>query len=112
MKKLPIKVIEVSFENSTKSKALNEAMRRLEKNYDYAIILDADNLMEPEFLKKMNNAFNSGYQAVQGHRKAKNLNTNYAILDAASEEINNNIKVFTDVVNYIQFGNYTFIIVF
>lgn len=91
LKKLPIKVIEVSFENSTKSKALNEAMRRLEKNYDYAIILDADNLMEPEFLKKMNNAFNSGYQAVQGHRKAKNLNTNYAILDAASEEINNNI---------------------
>lgn len=91
LKKLPIIVIEVSFENSTKSKALNEAMRRLDKNYDYAIILDADNLMETEFLRKMNNAFNRGYQAVQGHRKAKNLNTNYAILDAASEEINNNI---------------------
>ena len=91
LKKLPIKVIEVSFENSTKSKALNTAMLSLDKLYDYAIVLDADNLMEPHFLAKMNAAFKNGYRVVQAHRKAKNLNTPFAILDAASEEINNHI---------------------
>ena len=91
LKTLPILLIEVSFEESTKAKALNTAMANLKESYDYAIVLDADNLMEPNFLVKMNNAFLSGYQIVQGHRKAKNVNTSFAILDAASEEINNHI---------------------
>jgi cellulose synthase/poly-beta-1,6-N-acetylglucosamine synthase-like glycosyltransferase len=91
LKSLPITLIEVSFEESTKAKALNKAMADLEAVYDYAIVLDADNIMEPDFLIKMNDAFQNGYQIVQGHRKAKNLNTSFAILDAASEEINNHI---------------------
>ncbi len=91
LKELPIKLVEVSFEKSTKAKALNSAMATLKDHYDYAIILDADNIMEPDFLNKMNAAFEGGYQIVQGHRKAKNLNTSFAILDAASEEINNHI---------------------
>jgi cellulose synthase/poly-beta-1,6-N-acetylglucosamine synthase-like glycosyltransferase len=91
LKSLPITLIEVSFEESTKAKALNKAMADLEAVYDYAIVLDADNIMEPNFLIKMNDAFQNGYQIVQGHRKAKNLNTSFAILDAASEEINNHI---------------------
>ena len=73
LEKLPIKVIEVSFEKSTKSKALNTAMASLKDDYDYTIILDADNIMEPEFISKMNEAFESGFHIVQGHRKAKNL---------------------------------------
>lgn len=88
---LPIILIEVSFEESTKAKALNSAMANLKEEYDYAIVLDADNIMESDFLAKMNDAFLSGYQIVQGHRKAKNVNTSFAILDAASEEINNHI---------------------
>lgn len=91
LKKLPIRVIEVSFEKSTKSKALNKAMEILGDNYDVALILDADNAMETDFLTKMNVAFNRGYKAVQGHRAAKNTNTSFAILDAVSEEINNHI---------------------
>lgn len=91
LKKLPIRVIEVSFEKSTKSKALNKAMGILGDDYDVALILDADNVMETDFLTKMNDAFNRGYKAVQGHRAAKNTNTNFAILDAVSEEINNHI---------------------
>ena len=91
LKKLPIIVVEVSFKNSTKAKALNMAMSKLRNNYDHAVVLDADNIMEADFLKKMNTAFKSGFQIVQGHRKAKNRNTSYAILDAASEEINNHI---------------------
>ena len=88
---LPIKVVEVDFEQSTKAKALNAAMDEMTKSYDFALVLDADNMMEKDFLTKLNSAFNKGHKVVQGHRKAKNLNTSYAMLDAASEEINNHI---------------------
>ena len=91
LQKLPIQVIEVSFELSTKSKALNEAMAQLPDVYDVAIVLDADNLMEADFTTKINESFNKGYIAVQGHRIAKNYNTPFAILDAISEEVNNKI---------------------
>jgi len=88
---LPIKVIEVSFEKSTKSKALNKAMEVLGDNYEIACILDADNIMAEDVLERINEAFENGYKVVQGHRVAKNLNTSFAILDAVSEELNNNI---------------------
>ena len=88
---LPIKLIEVSFDKSTKSKALNKAMDTLSSAYDIAVILDADNIMAPDFLLKINAAFAQGAFAVQGHRTAKNQNTSFAVLDAASEEINNHI---------------------
>jgi hypothetical protein len=42
-------------------------------------------------LKKINAAFEYDFIAVQGHRTAKNTNNSWAILDAISEEINNNI---------------------
>jgi len=91
LKKLPIKLVEVSFEKSTKSKALNKAMEVIGDDYHVALILDADNIMEFEFIAQVNNAFNKGYKVVQGHRAAKNLNTPMAILDAISEEVNNHI---------------------
>lgn len=87
---LPITLIEVSFDKSTKSKALNKAMEQL-PNYDIAVILDADNVMESDFLTKINGAFDNGFWIVQGHRVAKNTNTAFAILDAISEELNNTI---------------------
>ena len=55
------------------------------------MILDADNLMANDCLQKMNSAINRGYEAVQGHRTAKNRNTDFAVLDSVSEEINNHI---------------------
>ncbi len=91
LNKLPIKVIEVRFEKSTKSKALNKAMEQLTVSYDIAVVLDADNLMAKDFLSKVNATFGKDYMAVQGHRAAKNVDTNLAILDAVSEEINNQI---------------------
>lgn len=91
LNELPIKLIEVSFEKSTKSKALNKAMASLEENYDIAIVLDADNVMAKDFLGKINAAFEHDFIAVQGHRTAKNVNNSWAILDAVSEEINNSI---------------------
>lgn len=91
LRTLPVKLIEVSFDKSTKSKALNKAMATLNAPYDIAVILDADNIMAPDFLVKINAAFAQGAFAVQGHRTAKNQNTSFAVLDAASEEINNHI---------------------
>jgi cellulose synthase/poly-beta-1,6-N-acetylglucosamine synthase-like glycosyltransferase len=91
LKSLPIKLIEVSFEKSTKSKALNKGMSVLTDHYDIAVVLDADNVMAPDFLSKINAAFDDGFMAVQGHRSAKNVNNSWAILDAISEEINNHI---------------------
>lgn len=91
LKKLPIRVVEVSFEVSKKSKALNNCMEIIGDNYDVAFILDADNIMEPDVLMKINSSFERGFHAVQGHRTAKNLNSHYAVLDAISEEINNHI---------------------
>ena len=91
LRKLPIKLVEVSFEKSTKSKALNKAMEVIGDEYHVALVLDADNIMEFDFVEKINEAFNKGYKVVQGHRIAKNLNTPMAILDAISEEVNNHI---------------------
>jgi cellulose synthase/poly-beta-1,6-N-acetylglucosamine synthase-like glycosyltransferase len=91
LKKLPVKVIEVVFDKSTKSKSLNSAMAAIGDDYDIALVLDADNIMAPDFLEKINQAFESGFPAVQGHRMAKNMNNSMAVLDSISEEINNHI---------------------
>lgn len=91
LRKIDITLMEVSFEKSSKAKALNKAMETLDNRYDVALILDADNIMEKDFIKKINHAFDTGYKVVQGHRVAKNLNTTFAVLDAVSEEICNHL---------------------
>ena len=91
LKALEIKLIEVSFEKSTKAKALNKALDELAAKYDVALVLDADNVMADDFLARINNAYASGAEVMQAHRLAKNTNTSFAILDAVSEEVNNHI---------------------
>lgn len=89
LRSFPISVIEVSFEKSTKVKALNRAMEVIGDDYECAVVLDADNLMGPGFLHKMNDLYNAGYKAIQGKRDPKNENTSMAMLDGLSETINN-----------------------
>lgn len=91
LNEMPIRVVEVVFENSTKSKALNKTMSQIPEDYDIAVILDADNLMANDFLTRINEGFNQGFRVIQGHRVAKNTDTSFALLDAISEEINNHI---------------------
>lgn len=92
LKKIPVNVIMVSFEKSTKSKALKAAMLTLSpEQFDLVVILDADNVMSSDCLEKINHAFHCGFSVVQMHRTAKNRNTPVAVLEAASEEINNHI---------------------
>ena len=88
---MPVKLIKVSFEKSTKTRSLNEAFSRINESYDIALISDADNILAPDFLQKINAAFAGGAQVVQGCRVAKNLDSSFAILDACSEGINNHI---------------------
>ncbi len=86
-----INCIEVSFAQSTKARSINKALKTIKEEYDAVVILDADNIMENEFLHKVNYAFANGHKAIQGHRVAKNLDSQFAILDGISEEINNTI---------------------
>jgi cellulose synthase/poly-beta-1,6-N-acetylglucosamine synthase-like glycosyltransferase len=89
LRSIPVRVVEVMFEKSTKVKALNKAMEAINDDYDIAVILDADNIMERNFLSKINDLFAYGYKAVQGKRDPKNENTSMALLDGLSETINN-----------------------
>lgn len=92
LKTLPIQLIEVSFEHSTKVKALNHGFQTLKGSYDYVVILDADNVMATNYLHSLSELFLSGkYEAIQGERKAKNSRTTLAFLDGISEAINNRI---------------------
>lgn len=92
LRSLPIKLVEVSFEKSTKGKALQQALAVTAADpVDVVLILDADNHMSQGFLHAVNNAFEAGYEIVQGHRTAKDFKTSFAFLDACTEEINNHI---------------------
>src|ERR1700722_8031137 len=92
LREIPVNVLEVKFEMSSKARSLNELLNHIaEDKYDIAIILDGDNIMMPDCLEKVNASFQKGFRAAQCHRIAKNKNTAVAVLDAMSEEINNNI---------------------
>ena len=83
-------VLVVDFEQSTKVKSLQAALRKLD-GYDIAVILDADNVMKKGFLSLINQAYKNGYTCIQGRRTAKNTNTQFAFLDGISESVNNRI---------------------
>ena len=90
----PITLLTPNFKNSSKSKSLQFAMNNLPqfKIYDIVVVLDADNIVLPEFLEELNAAYEyAGTKAIQVHRLSKNRDTSSAILDATFEEINNSI---------------------
>lgn len=92
LRKLNVTVVEVSFEQSTKSKALRAALKACSDRYfDVAVVLDADNIMSPDFLSKVHQAFDQGVCVLQGRRVARNMDTPTAVMDAWSEEVNNAI---------------------
>ncbi|MEJ7768086.1 MAG: glycosyltransferase, partial [Chitinophagaceae bacterium] len=89
---IPVKVITVEFEVSTKAKSLQVALQSLSsQSFNIAVILDADNIMREGCLNMINDAFQSGCQAVQCHRVSKNLVSPISFLEAISEEININL---------------------
>ena len=97
---LPITLLLPVFDKSSKAKAMQYAMDHFQKSevkgqraedFDYIVILDADNVVEPHFLEQLNTECAKGYKAIQCHRCAKNNDNDIAVLDGVSEEINNTI---------------------
>ena len=87
-----VEVHPVSFEKSTKVKSLNSALNKYQQEgFEYLVVLDADNVVDKDFLWYLDACVKKGYQAIQGKRTAKNKNNSLSILDGLSEEINNSI---------------------
>ena len=90
LRRMPITLLTPSFEKSSKAKAMQYAINEVKGEFDNVVILDADNVVRPEFLSQLN-ILCSVYDVIQCHRCAKNANNDVAVLDGASEEINNTI---------------------
>ena len=88
---LPVTVLRPVFDKSSKAKALQFAISEVSGQYDYVVVLDADNIVETDFLHRLNILLKEGYKAVQCHRCAKNSDSSVSVLDGVSEEINNTL---------------------
>ena len=88
--KMPIKLLTPTFEKSSKAKAMQYAINHVEGDFDNVVVLDADNVVRTDFLSQLN-ILCTVYDAIQCHRCAKNANNDVAVLDGASEEINNTL---------------------
>ena len=90
----PITLLTPNYSDNIWTKSLQVAINNLPqfKIYDSAIILEAGDLVEPEFLQQMNDAYESaGTKVIQAHKLALNRDTTSARLEAIFEEINNSI---------------------
>ena len=90
----PITLLTPNFVKSSRAKSLQIAINNLPqfKIYDIVVILNAGNIVEPDFLEKMNDAYESaGTKAIQAHRLSQNRDTASARLSSTFEEINNTI---------------------
>lgn len=75
-----------------KAKSIIHAMENFKRAHDATVIFDADNLAHPNFLAELNRYFEAGFEAVQGQRTAKNLDTVYACADSTGEIYKNYIE--------------------
>lgn len=94
LRQQPIKLVEATYDNSTKAKALQAAMETYyePQRHSHIVILDADNIIKNDFLTQLAQyCIKHNPTAIQAHRCAKNTNTPVAMLDAVSEEINNSV---------------------
>jgi len=61
------------------------AIQRFRRPHNRLTIIDSDNLVDNDYLNQLDRYFDRGYEAVQGIRAAKNLDTVFARLDAARD---------------------------
>lgn len=59
-----------------KGDVLSDILEQLHRKgeYDAYVVFDADNRVDPDFLREMNKAFAAGYDVAQGYREAINAN--------------------------------------
>ena len=90
----PITLLTPNFTKSSRAKSLQLAINNLPqfKLYDIAVVLNPGNIVEPEFLSQLNEAYEAaGTKAIQCHMLSQNRDTVSARLSAIFEEINNSI---------------------
>ena len=56
---------------------LNKIKRNSAKSYDAYIVLDADNVLDPSFLREINRTYTDGYNIVTCYRNSKNYGSNW-----------------------------------
>ena len=67
------RVLECTVPVKSKGEVMRFAYHRLAgQGYDAFCVFDADNVVHPDFLKEMNNAYCAGARAAQGYRDSKN----------------------------------------
>ena len=72
------KIIDCKIKVSSKGEVLKYTFDYLkDEDYDAYIIFDADNIVHPNFLKRMNDALCDGYEVAQGFRDSKNPGDNW-----------------------------------
>ncbi|MGX8696645.1 MAG: glycosyltransferase [Prevotella sp.] len=89
---LPITLLTPNFDQSSKAKSLQYAILNLPKFkiYDAVLVIDAGNIIRPEYIEEVNDAYaSSGTKAIQTHRLSANRDTPSSRLDSIFEEINN-----------------------
>jgi len=94
MAQQPVTLLTPTFEKSSRTKLFQLAINNLPqfKIYDAVVILDAGDVVEPEFLEQINDAFEAaGTKAIQAHKVTLNRDSTSARLGAVFEEINNSI---------------------
>lgn len=55
------------------------------RDHERVTIIDSDNIIDCEYFNELNKLFDNGFKAVQGVRKAKNINSELACLDEAGD---------------------------
>lgn len=78
-KKAGAKIMQVKTEVTCKGDVLKYAFEKLvpKSTYDAFVIFDADNVVHPDFLKRMNDALVEGHEVAQGFRDSKNPGDNW-----------------------------------
>ncbi|MGV3762437.1 glycosyltransferase [Parapedobacter sp.] len=70
---------------SSNTKSHFYAINRFKRKHNRLTIIDSDNLVDPEYLNKLDRYFARGFEAIQGVRMAKNMDGLFAGLDAARD---------------------------
>lgn len=83
--KLPV------LEKRNKANAINYLLSQLKEEFDNCIVMDADNIVQPDFVARMNGYLSAGAKVVQARRVSKNADNRLSLLDTYSEIINNHI---------------------
>lgn len=87
---IPFEVKKISLIQHNKVNSLKTVLP-IEHKYDYVVILDADNIVNPDFLKNLNKRVSKNTLIIQGLRLPKNLQNRTARLDALTDFIYNEL---------------------